>query len=847
MRLWTLTRLALRDLRGGLSGLRIFLACIAIGVTAIVGVNSLARSLQDGLAREGRTLVGGDASFSVIHQRLSPQERGYLAARGRLDDIAAMRAMARNAKGDATLADVKAVGPDWPPLGQAEFAPSAPPAAALACEGKTCGTEVDDILLDRLGLKVGDSFRLGDATLVIRGRIVNEPDRLGAGIGFGARVLISREALAASGLVQPGALVRYTTRVTMNPGGAPPALGAVLAMTAAAKKAFPEAGWEVRDRSKVSPDFSRNIDRFGEFLALVGLVSLVVGGVGVGNAAGGFLEAKRPALAILKALGATGAEIVAAALIEFLIVAALGVVIGLALGAAVPYLVAAFAGAALPYPIQPGFYPGELALGALYGLLTALAFSIHPLGRAHDLPATALFRDLVASEAPRTRKRYALAAITAAAALALAAILASPQRMVAVTVVVGTALALVALRGVAAGAMALARRLPRRGPIEWRLALSNLCRPGAPTPAVVLSLGLGLAVIVALTLVDANLRAQLSPGAVGTPDFYFFDIRSDKEAQFKAFLAKDAPGARLVEAPMMRGRIARVAGVAAEKVHARESARWVLEGDRGVTYSATPPRGADIAAGKWWPADYNGPPLVSVDGDIAKGLGLKLGDALTVNVLGRDVTAKIANFRKIDWRTFAVNFVLVFSPDAFRGAPHSILMTAELAKGSPPSAEATLVRDAAREFPDVVTVRVKEALETVAALAGRLDLAIRAAAGLALATAVLVLAGALAANQRARLIDAVTLKILGATRKRLIGASLLEFATLGAATAAFGVGAGTLAAYVVVADIMGFDFGFLWGETLAAALGGLALTVLLGEIGAWRTLGRKPAEVLRAG
>jgi putative ABC transport system permease protein len=363
----------------------------------------------------------------------------------------------------------------------------------------------------------------------------------------------------------------------------------------------------------------------------------------------------------------------------------------------------------------------------------------------------------------------------------------------------------------------------------------------------VLSLGLGLAVIVALTLVDANLRAQLTPGVVGTPDFYFFDIRSDHEAAFKAFLAKDAPGARIVEAPMMRGRIARVAGVSAEKVHARESAQWVLEGDRGVTYSANPPKGAQIEAGKWWPADYAGPPLVSVDGDIAKGLGLKLGDDLTVNVLGRDVTAKVANFRKIDWRSFAVNFVLVFSPDAFRGAPHAFLMTAELAKGAPPAAEAALVRDAARQFPDVVTVRVKEALETVAALAGRLDLAIRAAAGVALATAVLVLAGALAANQRARLIDAVTLKILGATRKRLIAASLIEFAALGAATAAFGVGAGTLAAYVVVADLMGFDFGFLWGETLAAALGGLALTVLLGEIGAWRTLGRKPAEVLRAG
>ncbi len=849
MRSAALSRLAFRDLRGGLKGLRIFLACIAIGVAAIVGVNSLSRALQDGLAREGRRLVGGDIALSVIHRELSPQERGWLAARGKLDDIATMRAMARNAAGDATLADVKAVGPSWPPLGKAEFTPAAAPAQAFAKDGGAYGAEVDDVLLDRLGLKVGDHFKIGDLDLVISGKIVTEPDRLGAGIGFGARVLISADALAASGLVQPGALVMHITRLTMNPGGEPPTLAQVLATSAAAKAAFPQAGWEVRTRDNVSPDFSRNIDRFGEFLALVGLISLVVGGVGVGNAAGGFLETKRPSLAILKALGASGAEIVAVAVIEFLVVAALGVVLGLAVGAAVPYLVAAIAGAALPYPIQPDVYPSEWALGALYGLLTALAFSIHPLGRAHDLSPTALFRDLVAGEAAPTRRRYLVAAILAGAALAATGVFASPQRTVAVVVVVATALALIALRGVALAAMALARRLPRKGPMEWRLALSNLHRPGAPTPAVVLSLGLGLAVIVALTLVDVNLRAQLKPGVKGTPDFYFFDIRSSEEDAFKSFLDKASPGATLVEAPMMRGRIVSLAGVSAEKARekVKESAQWVLDGDRGVTFSAAPPKGATVTEGSWWPRDYDGPPLVSVDGDIAKALGLKLGDAITVNVLGRDVTAKVANFRRIDWRSFAINFVLVYSPNAFRGAPHSVLMTAELAPGAPPNAELALVREAARAFPDVVTVRVKEALETVSALVEKLDTAIRAAAGVALVTAVLVLAGALAANAKARLRDAVTLKILGATRPRLIAASLLEFATLGAATAVFGVGAGALIAYAVVVYVMDFAFALSVGPTLLAALGGLVLTVALGLIGTWRTLGRKPAEVLRAG
>lgn len=843
MRTAALARFAARDLRGGFSGLRIFIACLAIGVAAIVGVNSVAQALQDGLAREGRRLAGGDASFSVIHRRLTPEERAFLGARGTLDEVATLRAMARNAGGDAVLADVKAVGPFWPPVGEAVFAPASPPAQALAASDGAFGAEVDDTALDRLSLKIGDRFQLGAASLIVRGKVVSEPDSLASGVGFGAHMLISQAALAATGLVQPGSLVRYTTRVKM--GDAPPPEAQVKALLAEAKRTFPEAGWEVRDRTKVSPEFSRNVDRFSEFLALVGLISLVVGGVGVANAARGFLDRKRASLAILKALGATGAEIVATAGMQFSVVAALGIAIGIAAGAAMPYLVALVAGAALPYPFAPGLFPREWALGALYGGLAALAFSIAPLGRAHDLPATALFRDLVAGEAWPVRWRYPLAATFAAALLAGAAILFSPQKSVAMIVVVAVALSLAALRGVAWAGMALARRMPRRGPVEWRLALSNLHRPGAATPAAVLSLGLGLAVLVALTLVDVNLRRQLHPGAAGAPDFYFLDVRGDQEDAFRAFLGKQAPGAKIVAAPLMRGRIVRVAGVEADKVHVKESAQWALEGDRGLTYSPDVPKGAQVVAGAWWAPDYSGPPLVSVEEDIAKGLGLKLGDDLTINVLGREMTAQVANLRKVNWRSFAINFVLVFSPNTFRGAPHTALMSAELPKPADPQGEVALVRETAKAFPDVASVRVREALQTIEGLVGRLDTAIRAAALVALASAVLVLAGAMSANARARAYDSVTLKILGATRGRLIGAALLEFATLGAATAAFGVGAGALAAYVIVARVMDFDFVFAWGPALAAALGGLGLTVLLGLAGTWRLLGLKPAAALR--
>ncbi len=839
-------RLALRDLRGGLAGLRIFLACIALGVATIVGVNSLARSLDDGLSRDGRAILGGDASFSLIHRELSDSERAFLGAHGALSTVGDMRAMARADDGSAALIEIKSVEPSWPSVGAAEFSPPMSPHEALALRDGVYGAAVEEALLERLDLKIGDRFAVGALQVEIRTLIVSEPDRLGAGIGFAPRALIAEDALRATGLIQPGSLVRWTTRVLMGGGAAPPPQATVKAFLTDAQTAFPEAGWEARDRANVSPSFSKNLDRFTEFLALIGLTSLVVGGVGVANAAQGFVERKRSTLATLKSIGATGGEIVAVALIEFLGVALIGVAIGLALGAALPFIVGALFGAIIPFPLAPSIFPGELALGLVYGLLTALVFSIAPLGRAHELPVSALLRGVV--EPPRAwpRRRYLAASALAALALAGLAIAESAEKRLAVIVVVATILGFLALRLVALGVMALARRAPGAGGVEWRMALANLHRPGAMTPSVVLSLGLGLAVLVTLTLIDSNLRGQLRQNLPGeTPSFYFLDVRSAQIDGFRQFLAKKAPQAKIVEAPMMRGRFVKIGATRAEDVKAKENVAWVLEGDRGVTYAETPPDGSVITSGQWWPKDYAGPPLVSMEEEIADGLGLKIGDPVTVNVLGRNITASIANLRKVNWRSFAINFVLVYSPDTFKGAPHTFLVTAAFPKDIGTPAEVALLKETAHDFPSIAALRVRDALQAVEAIVAKLAVAIRSASGVALSTSVLVLAGALAANRRTRIYDSVVLKILGATRIRLLIAFLIEYALLGAVTAAFGLAAGAAAAYAIVTRVMQLDFAFSWPAALGAALAALLLTVALGLLGAWRILGQKPAAFLR--
>ena len=843
----TVLRLAARGLRGGLRGYGIFLACIALGVAAIAGVGSVAGGLADGLAREGRTILGGDAAFSVMNTSPPGPESDYLAARGRISRIGSLRAMARAPDGTAALIDIKSVDDAYPLAGTVTLDPKQPLTEALGDHDGSFGIVADEALPIRLGLKPGGTVAIGTATFVLRAILRSEPDKLAGGIAFGPRVLMSSEGLQASGLLQPGALVRWTTRVQLaTPTGTPVPNATLDRFVADTKAAFPDAGWDVRTRNNVSPEFDRNLARFTQFLTLVGLTALIVGGVGVANAVQATVDRKRGTLAILKALGATGGTVFAISLVEVLAVAALGVFGGLVIGAALPYGVVAGFGAMIPFPIVATVVPSALGLGALYGVLTALAFSLGALGRAHDIPVSALFRDAVEPDRRRLRARYGIAVAAATVALAGVTVLFAADRRIALIYVGATVGAFVLLRGVALGLTALARAAPHARSVELRLAVANIHKPGALTGSIVMSLGLGLALLVTLTLIDVNIRGQLDHNAPGkTPSFFFIDIPSRSAEAFNGFLKSHAPDAVLDQVPMMRGRITALKGEPVEKAKAAQDAAWVLEGDRGITFASTIPEGSKLESGLWWPADYAGPPLVSFDDKLAKGLGLGLGDRVSVNVLGRTVTAEIANLRRVDWESFGINFVMVFSPNTFRGAPYMVLATAALPHGGDAAREIGLLKDVAAAFPTITAVRVKDALDAISALVGRLALAIRGASSVAIAASVLVLAGAVAAGRRSRVYEAVVLKVLGATRGRLLAAYLIEYGLLGLATALFGVLAGTGAAWFIVARVMHFEFSFAWGPAIGAAVVALLLTVVLGLIGTWRILGQKPAAALR--
>jgi putative ABC transport system permease protein len=829
-------RLARRELRGGIKGLRIFLACIVLGVAAIAGIGSLAAAVVAGIKADARDLLGGDAEVRLAYRPVDAAERAFLAQSGRLSEIATMRAMARTQGGDRrSLIELKAVDPAYPLYGMVALTPAQSLGDAIDRRGGNFGAAVDPAILERLGLVLGDSVKIGEAMLQLRATIEREPDAAAGGLEFGPRVIISAEALAEAGLIRPGALVTYHYRLQL-PRGVDPA-----SWSARAQNAFPEAGWQIRTFDGASPGLQRLIDRVALFLTLVGLTALLVGGVGIGNAVGGYIAGKTATIATLKCLGAPTRLVFAVYFVAVTALALLGIAAALVLGALVPVVSMPFLARVLPVSIRLGVYPGPLALAALFGILTTLVFALWPLAGIGRVPAGALFRDTV----DRARRRVPLPALAATGLLALGlaalAVGSAQDRRVALWFVAG-AVGTFALFGLAGAAVMYgARALGRPHRPALRLALANLHRPGAPTAQVMLSLGIGLTVLVTIASVEGNLSREVDNRLPAeAPAFFFIDIQPDQLAGFEA-IVRATPGARFDEVPMMRGRITRLNGVPVEEAAVAPEARWALRSDRGLTYAATLPKGSQLAAGSWWPSDYLGPPLVSFDAALAHGMGLKVGDSLSVNLLGREITAVIANLRAIDWERLGINFALVFAPGTLENAPQTHLAAVYL----PQAEEEKLVRAVTESFPNVSAIHVREALAAVDRLIGTIGDAVRLTAMVALAAGMLVLGGAIAAGHHRRVYDAVVLKVLGATRGDLARAFLIEHGLLGVLSALVACALGTLAAYFLVTRLMKLDWVFLplpllWTLGLA-----IVLTLALGFAGTWCALGAKAAPYLR--
>jgi putative ABC transport system permease protein len=830
-------RLAVRELRAGLRGFRIFLACLTIGVAAIAAVGSLSASVVAGLRADGRELLGGDVELRLVQYPANGDQMAYLESRtARLSRVIEMRAMAGNGAGERQLAELKAVDDAYPLVGAVGLDPGMELGEALARRDGTWGAVVDRGLLDRLGLHLGNRVRIGDASFELRATIAHEPDRAASVMIFGPRLMIDARALPETGLVQPGSQIRYYYRALL------PAGLATTAWTHALEKAFPTAGWRIRDTSKAALGVERFMERMSLFLTFVGLTALLVGGIGVSNAVSSYLEGKTATIATMKCVGARSSTIFAVYVTQIALLALVGIVIGVALGAALPVSALSLLAGRLPVPTVVGVFPGPLAVAALFGALTALAFALWPLIRARRIPASHLFRARLRTDRDPLDLRSIVLLTAAAAALAALTVATANDRTFALWFVGGTLAALLALRLGAAVVVAAARRVRRLPNARWRLGVGNLYRPGNRSTSVMLSLGLGLSVLVAVALIEGNLRRQITEQLPRqAPAFFFLDIQPHQIAAFDRTVRGVDGVTELEQAPSLRGRIVAIDGVPVEKASIDPDVMWAVRGDRALTYMARPADGTDIVAGQWWPPDYRGPPLISFDATLARGFGIGLGDTLTLNVLGREVEARIANLRQIDWRSLRFDFAIIFAPGTLEAAPHSYIAAVKV----DPGAEDALQRAVTDRFANVTAIRVREALDAVKEILAGIGGAVRAAASVTLLAGALVLAGAVAAGHRRRVYDAVVFKVLGATRADVLKAYLIEYGLLGLTTGLIAAAVGTATAWAVIVFLMRGPWTFLPDVAAAVTLACIAVTVFGGLVGTWRALGHKAAPLLR--
>ncbi len=830
-------RFALRELRSGVAGFRIFLACLALGVAAIAAAGSTAEAFRQGLNAQAREILGGDVAVSLEQRRFTPEERAAFAELGQVVYAVRANAMAESAGGARRLIELRGVGPGYPLAGAVELQGAPNLASALRVESDLQGAAVEATLLERLGLRLGDRFVVGTTPFIARAVLVSEPDRIGRGFSLGPRVLTSVSAVERSGFLSQGLLFGETARIAL-PAGAD-----AKAVVEDLRDAFPDSGFELRDRSEAAAGAGRLIDQLEYFLGFIGLASLVAGGLGVAGAVSAYLEGRKPSIATLKALGGEGAFVRNVYLIQIGGLALLGVAIGLAIGAAAPLIIGWLVRDQLPVPALFAVYPQPLLRAGLFGLLSAAAFSLAPLARARTTPPSALFRRELSG-----RLRFGPEVIVAALAglvLAALAVVTAPTRPAAAGMIGGTVVAFGVLWALGLAAAWAAGRLRRGARGSVRLGLANLSGPRSAARTASPAIGLGVALLAAVVLIQSSLLAQVTEVAPrAAPSMVFTEIPGERSAAFDGLVnrAMSRPGEdRYLRAPLLTGRIARINGAPVDLDKVAREERWAFDEDITFTALGPEPADANLTDGRWWPADYAGPPLVAMEVDAARGAGLKVGDTLTLNLLGRELDVRIAALRRVEWGGFGSTFALVLSPNAIEGANPRHVAIARATEAE----EAALTGVLGRDFREVNVISVREQLDRAAELFDRLALAVRGAAAVAGVAGLLVLAGAIAAGARARAREAATLKVLGGSRAQILGAYLVEYGAVGLIAGAAGTLIGALAAWPVVTQVFEAEWSVDW-TGVALLLGGAAAVAGAGGVlAALQALSKRPAPVLR--
>lgn len=829
--------LAARELRGSAGGFILLLVGIAFGTAAIAAIGLLSAAVLDGMRDGARASIGGDISLRLFHRPPTAEQLATFETAGTASLTAELRTLARR-DGRSALVELKAIDDAYPLYGAFRLDPPVAPANALDRRDGVWGAAVAASLLAALDAEIGDTVTLGDRRFELRALIADEPDRALRAFTLGPRMIVALPALAGSDLISTGAQVYWYSRIRLNKGVDADA------WIAAFERAVPHGGFRIVDAGKGVPGAERTLALVSSLLTFVAMGILLIGCVGVANGVSAWLDRKRHTIAILKSLGARPALILRIYLAQVASAAAAGVALGLIGGSAVFAVAVPMLGEWLP--VADRLRAGPLLTAGGFGFLAAILFSFWPLARAEVQRPQVLFRHEVTPEPARPRMSRLVALAALAAALAVLLVWSAPLPVIAALFAAAAAVAVATFlalgRLVAIAARVIGRWSALQGRPLLRLALANMHRPGAPTAPLVMAAGLCLTLIVAVEAVRKNADRHL----VGTlpasaPGLVVLNITPAEGGRLDGFMAGSPHVQRWERTPFLHARITGIGDRAVADLRIPADVAFVVRGDRGISWRASPPA-EKLVAGDWWPPDYAGPPLVSLDAWAARRLGVGIGDTLTLDVLGKPLRGKIANLRRVDRAGLGLDFPILLSM-LDEPPPHREIAAAWTAPSAAPDIARLLRAELTRAFPEAPTVLVAEVmafLEMAVDGVGRTLVALSAATGVA---AFLVLIGAVAASRRRRLREAIVLKVLGGTRRQVLAATAIEFAIIGLVAALAALVLGNLAAWVSIASLIDFR------PVLAAAFPWLAAAVVIpaatGLVAAWWALSQPAGEVLR--
>lgn len=831
--------LAKRELRGGLGGLRLLILTLILGIGSIAGVVSLTHAIKQGLQENARDILGGDVVLSLVHTAATPEQREILKQLGTISERLEWRSLAlNNANNRQQLVEINGIDTAYPLFGSI----ITNPATAFPFSASAPDTPIPFIapkeLTKSLALETGDIVQIAGVDFILAGVITEQSGAISAN-PFGIPIFAPLHRLTTLEALQTGSLIRYYYALKL-------AENLTLTETYAfLKEHTPDAGWTMRDYRDASPSIRRFVEQIESFLILLALATVATGGLGIRNALHAYLQNKATTIATLKCLGGTSQQIFHLYLWIIAIVGGLSLLVGLGIGGSIPWLIKTFAAEYLPIPLATNipFLPLLPVFSA--GIFLLLLASWIPLLHASLTKSALLFQESTIQAIPykNISIKQKLTILLLSICLVVCTLWLANNLLLGIAFLGLIAFLFAIFSKVGTLSLQYSPKLQHFPFLAAKLAGRSLRAASKRSSTVALSFGFGFSILVAVVATERVFQHTLQQEIPSVaPDYFFIDIPKNQHDAFSESVYAIDPDAIIETMPTLRGRISAANGKRLDAASVPEEISWALSGDRGLTFSNIAPPKTILASGTWWDEEYTGAPLVSIDHNIARGLGLNIGDSITLNVLGRSITAEIANTRHIRWGSFALNFTFIFDNNTLATAPYSYIATVSL---SDEKHQGILLNEITQQFPSITPLHIASSLAVVEDLLQKIGMAARIAAGVAIFIGLIVFCSVAASNYQRHVENGVILRVLGAGNNQLLSAIIIEYAVLALLCAFLGLFAGMLTAYLVTTQVLALSWVWPWQAAIITTISAIGVALFVAAALLWQVLRVKPALLLR--